>query len=464
MEEGSTTNLITSNLDNSGDLKEYYDALTELEKRNQQKKEFQVNPLADPLDRWPTLFEILNKNTQAPVDLWSFYEFMRDEQRSINYLDFWIDTVQHLNLCKVYVLGLKDSIVKNSRTRHSKLMNMSQQQQDTTISTGDFTQPTIERPRPLSETSGYSYDSSSRDSKSSSMLLDLLMKNNMFEGQDPHRLSTFLRGETAVRTSDPLVNFKIDELKRRSKTLDDITQDTTQEDRQSSIRASRINPEMVEALIESDINPQDKPIEKSHLITRKNLRQSSQMLLNTYFNDSNERHILIPQDLIIDIQNAITVQGRDDPEVFDSAREYVFKAMEYDAYPKFLRTHALQNVTDKSAMFRLLGAILCSIAGFWASYYMIFYDSVKSNRGAITVPFFFMSYLFFTAFYSVDPILCFFGFGESRSSALGITRWKEPYAKKLLLKRSLFILLLICLTAAAFSVLFGLVPGHRLAH
>lgn len=463
MEEGSATNLITSNLDNSGDLKEYYDALTELEKRNQEQQAFQVDPLSDPLDRWPTLFEILNKKTRTPVDLWSFYEFMRDEQRSINYLDFWIDTVQHLNLCKVYVMGLKDSIVKNSRSRHSRLINLQTQQPDTTVSTGDFTQPTLDRPRPLSEVSVDSRGSS-RDSKSSSMLLDLLMKNNMFESQDPHRLSTFLRGETAIRSSDPLVNFKIDELKRRSKTLDDITRDTTNEDRHSSIRASRINPEMVEALIETDVNPQDKSIEQTHLITRKNLRQSSHMLYNTYFNPANERHILIPQELILEVQNAIEVNGRDDPEVFDAAREYVFKSMEYDAYPKFLRTHALRNVTEKSAMFRLLGSILCAIAGFWASYYMIFYDTVKSTRGAIVVPFFFMSYLFFTAFYCVDPVLCFFGYGESRSLPFGLSQWREPYAKKLLLKRSIFILGLILLTAAIFSVLFGLVPGHRLSH
>lgn len=461
MEEGSTTNLVTSNLDNSGDLKDYYDALTELERRNQEQKDFQVDPLGDPLDRWPTLFEILNKKTQAPVDLWSFYEFMRDEQRSINYLDFWIDTVQHLNLCKIYVMGLKDSIVKNSRARNSKALQL---QNDTTVSTGDFTQPTLDRPRPLSEASMYSNQSSSRDSKSSSMLLDLLMKNNMFESQDPHRLSTFLRGETAVRSSDPLVNFKIDELKRRSKTLEDITGDTTQEERQSAVRASRIFPEMVEALIESDINPQNKTIERSHLITRKNLRQSSNMIYNTYFNPSSERHILIPQELAADVQNAIINAGRDDPEVFDAAREYVFKSMEYDAYPLFLRTHALRNVTERSATFRLLGSILSAMAGFWAAYYMIFYNDTKSNRGALVVPFFFMCYLFFTAFYSVDPILCFFGYGESRSQTVGLTHWREPYAKRLLLKRSLFILGLILLSTAAFSVLFGLVPGHRLKH
>jgi hypothetical protein len=40
-------------------------------------------------DRLPTLFEVLSRRTTAPVDLFSFYIYMRDQQRSVDYLDFW---------------------------------------------------------------------------------------------------------------------------------------------------------------------------------------------------------------------------------------------------------------------------------------------------------------------------------------------------------------------------------------
>lgn len=40
-------------------------------------------------NRLPTLFEVLSRRTLAPVDLFSFYIFMRDQQRSVDYLDFW---------------------------------------------------------------------------------------------------------------------------------------------------------------------------------------------------------------------------------------------------------------------------------------------------------------------------------------------------------------------------------------
>ncbi len=39
--------------------------------------------------RLPTLFEVLSRRTLPPVDLFSFYIYMRDQQRSVDYLDFW---------------------------------------------------------------------------------------------------------------------------------------------------------------------------------------------------------------------------------------------------------------------------------------------------------------------------------------------------------------------------------------
>ena len=37
----------------------------------------------------PSLEEVLQRRTLAPVDLFSFYIYMRDQQRSVDYLDFW---------------------------------------------------------------------------------------------------------------------------------------------------------------------------------------------------------------------------------------------------------------------------------------------------------------------------------------------------------------------------------------
>jgi hypothetical protein len=40
-------------------------------------------------NRLPTLFDVLSRYTHAPVDLYSFYIYMRDQKRSVDYLDFW---------------------------------------------------------------------------------------------------------------------------------------------------------------------------------------------------------------------------------------------------------------------------------------------------------------------------------------------------------------------------------------
>lgn len=40
-------------------------------------------------NRLPTLFEVLARRTLAPVDLYFFYLYMRDQQRAVDYLDFW---------------------------------------------------------------------------------------------------------------------------------------------------------------------------------------------------------------------------------------------------------------------------------------------------------------------------------------------------------------------------------------
>ncbi|VEU20412.1 DEKNAAC101285 [Brettanomyces naardenensis] len=484
--EAGDNGLAASKFSNQSDLKEYYEALKELDTHRSsgsgsnrvysaEKGESDTSLLDHkaPLDRWPTLFEILNKRARSPVDLWSFYVYMRDTQKSIDYLDFWIDTVQHMNLCKVYVKGLKESLIVNEKMRDADI----QEGEEIRRNSGS-------RHGSLSSQKRNS-TASSRESRSSSVLLDLLMKNDLFEGQDAHRLSSFLRGEVALRSSDPVVNAKIEELKRRSQLRFDRSDELAQQPLEPGQphepaqgpsgegqgqtepyeRTSKIDPEMVEAFIQEDAAGNGKSFKDMHFVTRATLRRSSQNILNTYFMDGSEKRILIPDDMRQRVAYAIESEGRDDPEVFDESREYVFKAMEHEAYPNFLRDSAMCNVTSRSAVVRMFLAILCAFAAFWTGYTLIFLNyQPKSTRAVVTIPFFFSSYFLFSSFYRVDPLLCFLGLAESRASRGGYIKVKEPFVKRLLWKRSLFVLFLICLLAAAFSVLFALVPGKRLHH
>lgn len=49
-------------------------------------------PPAEPdlnRDRLPTFKEVLQRKTLSPVDLFSFYIYMRDQMFLVDYLDFW---------------------------------------------------------------------------------------------------------------------------------------------------------------------------------------------------------------------------------------------------------------------------------------------------------------------------------------------------------------------------------------
>ncbi|GAV27810.1 hypothetical protein PMKS-001278 [Pichia membranifaciens] len=274
---GNDKNIIKSKLADVSDLQDYYDALDELEKQNGKLQTFNTGPESDTRDRWPTLFEILNKKTQSPLDLWSFYVFMRDEAHSIDYIDFWIDTVQHINLCKVYVKGLKDSLLVNTKARQPDIVSNALNVNNKSLRIGEIEPPqtrySINRSDSVKHEASTNRASlnSSKNSGSSSMLLDLLMKHDLFEGEDPHRLSTFLRGEHSVRTSDPLVNAKIDEIKRKSQNFPsstsfneaDIREGLKSNNSSSNFRISRINPEMVETLIQEDFDTAHRSMESN---------------------------------------------------------------------------------------------------------------------------------------------------------------------------------------------------------
>lgn len=109
-------------------------------------------------------------------------------------------------------------------------------------------------------------------------------------------------------------------------------------------------------------------------VSRTDIRASAEKILYTYLLRGAEREIVLPEVILQSIANAIEVDGRDDPEVFDEAKDYVFQAMERDAFPGFLTAKALGNLVPASAMIRLIVGLLAMFAGFWAGFALIFLD------------------------------------------------------------------------------------------
>ena len=125
----------------------------------------------------------------------------------------------------------------------------------------------------------------------------------------------------------------------------------------------------------------------AHTVARADLRASAEKILYTYLLAGAEREIILPQGILNDIISSIEDDHRDDPEVFDAAKDYVFQAMERDAFPGFLRSKALGNLVPPSMFFRLVLGLVALFGGFWAGFACIFLDLSRSTRCWVRSPF-----------------------------------------------------------------------------
>lgn len=125
----------------------------------------------------------------------------------------------------------------------------------------------------------------------------------------------------------------------------------------------------------------------AHTVARADIRASAEKILYTFLLPGAEREIILPHSITQEIIISIEERGRDDPEVFDAAKDYVFQAMERDAFPGFLRMKALGNLVPPSMMMRLILGLLAMFGGFWAAFILIFLNEDRRTRCWVS-PFF----------------------------------------------------------------------------
>ena len=118
----------------------------------------------------------------------------------------------------------------------------------------------------------------------------------------------------------------------------------------------------------------------AHTVSRADIRASAEKILYTFLLPGSEREIHLPREILQDITTSIEEDGRDDPEVFDAAKDYTFQAMERDAFPGFLRSKALGNLVPPSLFLRLCLGLLGMFGGFWAGFACIFLHKPKHIR------------------------------------------------------------------------------------
>ena len=206
-----------------------------------------------------------------------------------------------------------------------------------------------------------------------------------------------------------------------------------------------------------DITDSNSP---AHTVARQDIRASAEKILYTFLLPGAEREIILPGNITTDITTAIEEFGRDDPEVFDVAKDYVFQAMERDAYPGFLRMKALGNLIPPTLILRLIIGMISMFGAFWAAFVLIFLDESRRTRLYLIIPFTFGVYFLASFQYALDPVLALLGFSEY--TPFHFSRVREPFVRQLLCKRALMVLAVTVLIDAALLVLFIFVPGRRL--
>lgn len=117
-----------------------------------------------------------------------------------------------------------------------------------------------------------------------------------------------------------------------------------------------------------------------HTVARQDIRASAEKILYTFLLPGAEREIILPGSITQDVTTAIEELGRDDPEVFDVAKDYVFQAMERDAFPGFLRMKALGNLIPPTLIMRLILGLVAMFGGFWTAFVLIFLNESRLVR------------------------------------------------------------------------------------
>lgn len=157
-------------------------------------------------------------------------------------------------------------------------------------------------------------------------------------------------------------------------------------------------------------------IPRDSAITRTDLIASAERIYARYLVPGCEKEIYLPPSLRIhafplsssqlpsagspdyEVESAALAQV---PDMFHPQKEYVFHAMEQDAYPRFLRAKAFGNLTPVSALVRLCVGLLVLWAGLAAGFSLIFLDvHPKSKR-------FFVSFISCTILHLLFVILSF---------------------------------------------------------
>ncbi|KAI0051532.1 hypothetical protein FA95DRAFT_233678 [Auriscalpium vulgare] len=387
-------------------------------------------------NRLPSFTEVLSRRTRPPVDLFMFYLFLQREGAE-DILDFWLDVQQHENLCRAYFKDVR----KSGRT----IKDDWPQYWDYARRRGSIYGTVVG----LNQGGG----GTKRSTASTADLLPEHEKNALAATSHDGRRSASPDPRLLASTSPATaVGTDLEHDPPRSSTPFSFRRTPTLFARRAS-RAPTVIP-------------------RESAITRTDLVASAERIFLRYLSPAGnspgggESHeIYLPPALRV---HQFPVSSSADPgalaqipDMFHAQKEYCFRAMEQDAFPRFLRAKAFGNLTPTSALVRLVAGLITLWIGLATAFSLVFLDvTPKSKRFFLFLPFTLATLFLISHQYELDPVLVFLG--QSETTPFRTLRIREPYVKKLLLGRAIWVSVLVALCDAALTLIFWAVPGHRL--
>ncbi|GAA5915094.1 Rax1p [Sporobolomyces salmoneus] len=423
-------------------------------------------------NRLPSLAEVLRRNTRPPVDLYCYYLFLQREG-SEDTLDFWLDVQQHENLCRAYFKDLRKSgrQVKDdwpqyhqvARTRGSIYGNVTGIRRGESITNSEFSHteesPFQREPRRSSEGGG------AGEPGRLSVTNDEQQQSRRTPSPRPSAASHSSTNYPLSPTLKALYPHDHDDSQEEIR--DSPEQDSTLRRRGGKERSSTSG---------NGGGGAQPFIPRSTAINRTDLIASAERIFSRYLMPGSDKEIYLPSSLRItsfpissSVLPAVTHPDYDQeskaqalvPDMFHHQKEFVYRSMEMDSFPRFLRAKAFGNLTGISALVRLGLGLVALWAGLATAFSLIFLDTKpKVTRLWIILPFTVGVVNLVAHSYDLDPLMVFMGLSETTPfRTIGI---REPYVRKLLFGRALWVTFLSTVIIAVLTVIFWAVPGKRL--
>jgi len=384
-------------------------------------------------NRLPTLQEVLARQTRPPVDLYCFYLYLQRE-RAEDSLDFWLDAQQHENLCRAYFKDLRRSAV------------------DLRDEWPAYYQRACTRGSVYNPINGIS-----RQSRLINDTLDLGQKPRPPQSINSSRVSQQGMSSPVAPHVSPALRalFPHDKIPAHEDELPSGPM------RQNSMRGR------------NSIQP---VIPRSSAITRTDLIASAERIYYRYLLSGAEKEIYLPSSLRIhnfpinstSLPHAGSPDYDDEasflamvPDLFVSQKEYIFRSMERDTFPRFLRSKAFGNLTPLSSTIRLVVGLVAVWVGLSVGLSLIFLDvHPRAHRLWSAIPLAIGAIGIIGHFYELDPVMILFN--RSETTFFRTLSVKEKYVQKILRGRAMWVVVLSCMIVACLVCILVFVPGHRL--